>query len=263
MADLFGRAGVPALVFSILTLALLGRAKPLEPVVDALEGRAPLLASEPAPGEPVILCAGDSLTAMSSSNYPRLLAQRVGADYRMARVLVAATPGFTSGEFLRAARHARLAERVRPDAVLLLLGTNDVKRSPDWTGARAYRVHMEEIIAMFRRANPEARIVLATPPPITRASLLFTKASARRLAETIVPAVRELAQREKLALVDLYALFSNRPELLGPDGVHPNAAGHSAMAGFFLDALRREGLVREAAPGAPPKHGDAEGEGGG
>jgi lysophospholipase L1-like esterase len=187
----------------------------------------------------VILCAGDSLTAEA---YPRMLRQALREEGVRARVLDEGRSGNTSGEYLKFLRGASLRLKAEaPDAILLQLGTNDVRFDGDRTALPDFVRNMREIVRIFGefrdRAGRPSTLFLATIPPVPESSPFpFTPASARRVVEEINPALRDLAAGAGLTLVDNYALFAEAPELL--PGVHPSEEGYRRLALNWLRALR-------------------------
>lgn len=186
----------------------------------------------------VILCAGDSLT---DSEYPRDLERLLRRDGFPARVLNCGRKGNTSGEYLRYLneRKASLADE-HPDFVLLQLGTNDVRLDGDLTDTPKFARNMRAVIAIFRefsnrREEPSEILLGAVPPVPESAGFPFGPASDERIRREINPALREIAREERLIVVDNYALFSGRPELL-PD-VHPSREGYRRLARNWYDAL--------------------------
>jgi lysophospholipase L1-like esterase len=179
----------------------------------------------------VVLCAGDSITAEA---YPHFLQRIFVRSGIRARVLNFGRSGFTSGEY-RAflERNLERLSRERPDAVLLQLGTNDVRVDGDRTSTGDFVENMRAITASFRafrsRSGRPSILLLATIPPVPAGTPLpFSSESVRRVDEDINPAVRRLAADEGLGLVDNHALFVSRPELL--PGVHPSREGYEALA---------------------------------
>jgi hypothetical protein len=51
-------------------------------------------------------------------------------------------------------------------------------------------------------------------------------------------AIRRVAAHCGIPVADLFTTFQGRPELLFPDGVHPNQQGHQVIADLFLDKIR-------------------------
>jgi lysophospholipase L1-like esterase len=126
---------------------------------------------DPAPpvltGEPVVLCAGDSITA---GPYPVRLQHRLEESGYRFQVVNAGVTGNTSGEYLAFLRRSRVLERTDPRWVLLQIGTNDVRIDGDSTPTGRFRENLEAILDLVsRHRNPDGsspRVLLATIPPV-------------------------------------------------------------------------------------------------
>ncbi len=184
----------------------------------------------PADRRPLILCAGDSITAAS---YPDHLRARLERDGFLVRVENAGRKGNTTGEYLAFLRASRLAEREKPTVVLLQLGTNDVRIDGDRTPVEVFRRNLEAIIDLLI-ARPFSTghvpiILLATIPPVKVVVMdHFDASSGIRVENEINPAIRDIARRRGIALVDNHALFAGRKSLL-PD-IHPSEEGYRVLA---------------------------------
>ncbi len=188
-------------------------------------------------GRPLILCAGDSITAAS---YPDHLRDRLERDGFRVRVENAGRKGNTTGEYLAFLRASRLAEREKPAVVLLQLGTNDVRIDGDRTPVELFRRNLESIIDLFM-ARPAVTgrvpiILLATIPPVKVVVIdHFDANSGIRVENEINLAIRNIARSRGIALVDNHALFAGRPSLL-PD-IHPSEEGYRVLADNWHAAL--------------------------
>ncbi len=147
------------------------------------------------------------------------------------------TPPASTSAFLRA---SRLAERERPSVVLLQIGTNDVRIDGDHTPFEMFRNNLEAIIDLFM-ARPTVTdrvplILLATIPPVTVVIPdHFDANSGIRVENEINPAIRDIARRRGIVLVDNHTLFAGRPSLL-PD-IHPSEEGYRVLADNWHAAL--------------------------
>ncbi len=187
----------------------------------------------------IVLCAGDSITAAA---YPRLLESLLNEGGIRAKVVNYGRNGNTSGEYLSFLLKSRedLA-RQHPDFVLLQLGTNDVRVDGDSTPTEVFGTNMQKIVGIFRTfRNLDGKrsvVLMATIPPVPPAAgPPFSGRSRERVSSDINPLIREICQKEKIALVDNYSLFVGSPELL-PD-VHPNQEGYVRLARNWYQALK-------------------------
>lgn len=210
---------------ALLLLHCLAAACRREPVVPPLTG------------QPVILCAGDSITA---SSYPKQLKKLLAQDGRQVQVVNAGVKGDSTSEYLRFLERSRIIERTDPGWVLLQLGTNDLRIDSHATTTAQFRVNLEAIldrIGRHRNKNGSSpRIILATIPPIpVEVRWHFDVGSRARVDAEINPAIRDIAGQRGLILADIHALFAGRPDLL-PD-VHPSEEGYQALAAAWQRIL--------------------------
>jgi lysophospholipase L1-like esterase len=220
---------------ALLLLHFLAAACRREPVVPALTG------------QPVILCAGDSITA---SSYPKHLKKLLAQDGLRVQVVNAGIKGDSTAEYIRFLERSRIIERTAPGWVLLQLGTNDVRIDSHATTTAQFRKNLEAILdRIARQRNQDGsspRVILATIPPIPVEVRWHFDASSRARVETeINPAIRAIAAQRGLVLADIHALFANRPDLL-PD-VHPSEEGYQMLAAAWKRILAP--LVSSAAAG--------------
>jgi lysophospholipase L1-like esterase len=181
-------------------------------------------------GQPVILCAGDSITA---SSYPKHLKKLLERDGLRVQVVNAGVKGDSTAEYIRFLERSRIIERTAPGWVLLQLGTNDLRIDSHATTTAQFRINLEAILDRIGRQRNKngssPRIILATIPPIpVEVRWHFDAGSRARVDAEINPAIRAIAVQRGLVLADVHALFAGRPDLL-PD-VHPSEEGYLALA---------------------------------
>jgi len=187
--------------------------------------------------EAVVVCCGDSMT---DSVYPEMLARLCAEEGLEVVVVNAGVSGHSSAEYLAFVRARGLFASTRPDAVLLQLGTNDVRCDYHATSAEEFGRNLRAI-AEAARAVPtptgaQPVVVLGTVPPLLSVTRQFTEASAERIRTEINPAIAGVAGELGAALVDNYALFAERPELLAEN--HPTEAGCEALTQSWFCALK-------------------------
>jgi acyl-CoA thioesterase-1 len=163
---------------------------------------------------------GDSLTSgwrlSEEEAYPALVGRAFAERGRTLRVLNAGISGETAAEGL--ARLSGVLER-RPDVLVVALGINDALRGQPLEGTEgALRQILEE-----GRASGCRLLLVGFRIPTEPHGAEY----ARRFQE-IYP---RLAAEYKVAFVpDLLAGVSGHEDLLFPDRLHPNAAGHARLA---------------------------------
>lgn len=185
----------------------------------------------------VVLCAGDSLTA---SGYPDELQKEFEKAKVTATVVNRGVNGHTSGEYLSFMKRNDMLRKENPDAVLLMLGTNDVRVDRDFTKTDAFIGNMNEIIMMIKRySNREGKaptILISTIPPIPAdPPSTFNEQSIQRVKDEINPAIETIARQHALIMVDNYRLFSGHMDLLSD--VHPTQEGYELMAKNWYNHL--------------------------
>jgi acyl-CoA thioesterase I len=181
----------------------------------------------PGQGTPVIVAFGDSLTSgpglRPDETYPALLQQRIAREGHDHRVVNAGVTGDTSTEALR-----RFDAALVPgtEIVILAIGAND--------GLRGVPVATVEhnISSMIERAQARDVDVLLCQmdaPPV--GGLTYTIEFHRVFTR--------LAERYKVPLVPFFLLgIVGNGEWDLDDTLHPNAAGHRAIADTIWPHLR-------------------------
>lgn len=187
----------------------------------------------------IVLCAGDSITA---GGYPHYLQRLMAGDGILARVLNRGRNGHRSAEYLSYLEgHLAEMQGLRPDFILVQLGTNDVRTDLDRTTTEAFKANMREILRILgsfrdRRGRPSRLLLAAVPPVPAGTAYPFDGDSVRRVTEEINPAIRGLAAEAGIPFVDNYAPFVGRPDLL-PE-VHPTRDGYKALAASWYRILK-------------------------
>ena len=188
--------------------------------------------------ELVILCVGDSITAGSYPEKLQISLDNIGIP---AKVLNCGMSGYTSGDYLRFMKSFGLFKIVKPDIVLLQLGTNDVRMGPDYIETGQFAKNMENIVHLIREDfywdNEPPLVLISTILPIKVLSLPRQK-SVQKMIEKINADIRALSDKSDIPLLDNFALFKDHHEWL-MDGVHPNEKGYQAMADNWFNSLTK------------------------
>ncbi len=154
-----------------------------------------------------IVFFGDSLTR--ADYLPEGFVDLLAARWTGVQVINEGVNGETSEDLL--ARVGKVRAR-RPDRVYLMIGTNDC----GWeVPVREYRDNLATLVAALRPAE----VVLITPT---------TSVFAKGAIEPYVAAVKEVAAREALPVVDFAAAI--RDSDYSWDGLHWNEEGHRRLA---------------------------------
>ena len=212
---------------------------PPPPPVPAVAVASPLMFTK-------FLAFGDSLTEGLATPVPsldRAAFLEVPYPAKLQSLLNAMHPGQqfvvfnegVGGE--RAAQaQARLAaaiDRLEPDVVLLMEGTNDINDMKDDADDLPRAVaEIGKLIATARSHG--SRVVLSTLPPQRPGS---PRAYSPQLVAPFNAQLAALARSQGTPLVDVYANITL--DLLAPDGLHLTASGNQRLAEIFSEALQR------------------------
>lgn len=176
-----------------------------------------------------------------SAAYPTVLQRLLRGRYQFqADQIVVANHGVGGEKAIDARnRFFSVLNSMRPDAVLILTGHNDIPKGAD--GAASAAATEVRIMAQGAKAQG-ARVFIGTPVP--------GRPNGNRTIDPLLlldyaNRMRAIASQEGAVLVDLHALML--PDVfryIGVDGLHPNEAGYTRMAELFYEAIQRELEVR-------------------
>jgi lysophospholipase L1-like esterase len=172
----------------------------------------------------VVVALGDSITngvcVPAGAPYPARLAALEGKTVINAGVCGDTAQGGRS-------RVGGLLAKHKPEALLILLGANDVIKSKPASAT------LEDLRAIVQAAKAnKTRVLLANLPPMITDHSGFGPA-----VTALNPQINALAKAEGVRLVNLAGLFANKPELLQKDGLHPSDSGTQLIAVGFADRL--------------------------
>lgn len=184
---------------------------------------------EPAPPR-TIIAYGDSLTEGKSGGaqaWVKIVERESGGKLK---VINEGKGGRATGD----GKHdfdPMTTRQPRADMVLIALGTND-SRDLKVDSVKKAASNVSHMIDRARQCyGPSVKLLLIGPPNINKAALVATKpiANEREAQLKALGAAFEALAKEKQC--DFVSLFGTVPEeTMLKDGVHPDAAGHSAIA---------------------------------
>jgi len=119
--------------------------------------------------------------------------------------------------------------QVKPDMVLLFLGTNDLLQEKPVDEAAA---NIARIIERIRAVNPSVAILVAQVSPNG-----MTPDAISKLNQRIGEMAALSTKKSPVVIVDQHSGFEVDADTW--DGVHPNARGAEKMAVRWLDAVKR------------------------
>jgi acyl-CoA thioesterase-1 len=182
-----------------------------------------------------VCCIGDSITqgAGSSKPWPKMLGEALGEKWKFHNFGISARTLLAKGDFpYTKEKKYQQALELKPDVVLLALGTNDSKPH-NWKHKAEFVADYKQIIADMRQANPKVRVYVLLPIPAYPSNFGITDAV---ISSDVLPLVKQVAAETKSELIDLNTPMLDQAKLV-PDKVHPNAEGHKLMAGVIYEAL--------------------------
>jgi len=153
-------------------------------------------------------------------------------------------PGWTIGQIVRSV-DAWLKE-FQPDVVLLMIGTNDTKKSPLKTMVDELSKLLDQITAIL----PNTQLLVASIPPIHPAVKPLSRVLRAMYFNEAIPGIvnMKIAQGKKVDFVDMRSLtldgLTSSASLYTDNGLHPNAEGYQQIANFWyaavLDLIRNQ-----------------------
>jgi acyl-CoA thioesterase-1 len=170
-------------------------------------------------GEKVVVALGDSLTAglgvAVEEAWPALVDARLRREGYPYRVVNAGVSGDTTAGGLR---RVDWVLRSRPDVAVVALGANDGLRG---LGTEAMEANLLAIVDRLRAGGARVLVVGMEVPPN------YGAAYARAFRGVFVDVARRTGAALMPFLLDGVAAD---PRLNQADGIHPNTAGHRAIA---------------------------------
>jgi lysophospholipase L1-like esterase len=133
------------------------------------------------------------------------------------------------------------------DVVLLMEGANDL-------GNQSYFAITGALGQMIDYArNRGLRVFVATIPPENPLGCCpLDRGREAPLVPGLNDQVRILAASKGVPLVDVYQAFGGDLTLIGPDGLHPTAAGYHRIADTFFAVIRQTLEATATTTGASP-----------
>lgn len=198
----------------------------------------------PVEGKKHILCIGDSITFgmgvyknRETEAWPYLLNILLGDDFQVLNYGISGATLLRSGNQPYKQDFLDVAIQANAELYLIMLGTNDSKPY-NWKGEQFER-ELLAWIETIRTEDSHRDVVLMMPPkafPIKKGKVAFD-ISNDTISGELYQIILRVAEREKVPLIDLYALTSEHPEFFG-DGVHPNTLGNQVIAQHIYEKLK-------------------------
>ena len=174
---------------------------------------------------------------VSVAAYPRVLQSLLTERYPSQSTITVTNEGLP-GESVSDGK-TRLPGTLVPGSMVLLLmeGANDINQG------RPVDAIAEDLRSMIRTGQARGMTVFLGTllPQRQRGCRAYDFCDGVEDTALLNTRLRVIAQSERATLVDLYPAFAGQTDtLLGPDGLHPNAAGYRKMADVFFSAVTQQ-----------------------
>jgi acyl-CoA thioesterase-1 len=188
-----------------------------------------------------VACVGDSITYgmgvalnRGKDSYPAQLQKLMGSEYQMLNYGVTGTTLLKSGDKpYWDSSFFRYSQESDPAIVTIMLGTNDSK--PQNWNAEDYETQLVELVNIYANLPSHPAVYLLTPPAVFRNSI-----GARNdiIQNEEIPIILRVGEQTNTPVIDIFSATQDYPEYF-PDGIHPNAAGNTAIAEAIYAALSK------------------------
>ena len=183
----------------------------------------------PDENEKRIVFMGDSITEEWGNLYPEFFS---GKNY-----INRGIGGQTTPQML--IRFKPDAIDLKPDAIVILAGTNDIAGN---TGPSTVRMITDNIFSMAELAKAhEIKVVLASILPVYQYSWADDVLDPPSIVDSINRKIKEYVENQGLVYLDYYSsMVDDRKGLkldYTGDGVHPNEAGYKVMSAIADDII--------------------------
>jgi lysophospholipase L1-like esterase len=184
-----------------------------------------------------VACVGDSITegdgARPGDSYPDQLQKLLGEHWKVGNFGISGRTLLRKGDFPYWDEETFTnAQNVRPDVVIILLGTNDTKPQ-NWCHGNEFAKDYIDLVKVFLALPGKPSVFVCLPPPVPNPGNYGINEAAIREE---IPLIRRIAGDLKLGVIDMHAALDGKTQLL-PDRVHPNDEGAGEMAKAAFNAL--------------------------
>jgi lysophospholipase L1-like esterase len=180
-----------------------------------------------------VACVGDSITqgigASPGHSYPDQLQALLGSKWVIKNYGVSGRTLLRKGDLPWWNEQAfKDAHSLNPDAVVIMLGTNDT-RPPNWVHEDEFYGDYKDLIESFKVLPSKPHIWILRPPPIP---------DNEKKLQVLRSLIDKLAGDENVGEIDVYGALVSKPELFA-DHVHPNDTGAGILAQTVAHAIGR------------------------
>lgn len=193
-----------------------------------------------------VACIGNSITDghgldMADVNaYPAQLQSMLGDGFYVRNFGVSGRTMLNGGDrpYVNEKAWAE-AQAFNPDIAVIKLGTNDSKPvNWDGRGSEVFAADFQQMIDSLKALPSQPEIFVCTP---LRVDMSKSQEGATQIRDSVItaaviPAVKMIAEKNNLRVIDLNPLIDPTSDMMQRDGIHPSAKGARVMA----EAVARE-----------------------
>lgn len=193
-----------------------------------------------------VACVGNSITdgygidMVDVKSYPAQLQTLLGDGYCVRNFGVSARTLLNHGDRPYMKEQAwKDAKAFAPDIVIVKLGTNDSK-PVNWDNyGKEYVRDMQQMIDELKALPSKPTVYLCTPIKAATARKAGDPNRIRDsiLVSDIIPAIRKVAKKNKLQVIDLRPVVEPGTDCMQRDGIHPTDKGAAEMAKVIAEAV--------------------------
>jgi len=195
-----------------------------------------------------VACVGDSITAGykigKGRAWPAQLGEMLGDKWSVSNFGVSGKTLMKTGESYQATAQFKSALELKPDVVLIMLGTNDTKGRL-WAKKDNFEPDYKDMIKQFTDLPSKPIMYLCYPPFVAGQNMYGIREEP--ILEQI-PIIDKIAKEMKLNVIDVHGALKDKGDLI-PDKVHPSAEGATVVAKTIYKALTGQDAP-EVAPAA-------------
>ena len=195
-----------------------------------------------------VACIGDSITdghgidLRTVNGYPAQMQTMLGDGYFVKNLGVSARTMMNTGDLPYMNELAwEDALAFQPNVVVIKLGTNDTK-AQNWSNRKAFSADLQKMIDALKALPTKPRIFLCTPIPAIKDSWTIND---KLIVEEEIPAIQEVAKKNKLEVIDLHTAFAGQEALYQTDGIHPTQQGARKIAEIVAKAIDPEAKTEQ------------------
>lgn len=193
-----------------------------------------------------VACIGDSITYGSGvlatrgkNSYPAKLGKLLGDDYKVFNYGLSGRTLLNDGrQPYRKEKYFETSQKIVPDIVLIMLGTNDSK--PFNWNAEAYEAELQDFVMLYKKLPNHPQVYLMTCCAafcVDGKDKVAFEVDQEVVENEIVNIIRQTGEACDVPVIDIYEVTKDYPEYF-VDGVHPNAEGNQVIAQTIYFTLK-------------------------